>query len=42
MVDLYQGMCEGTGVGYYLIVVGLFVTFEFVFCSLMSSVSFFK
>ena len=41
VVDLYQGVCEGTGDGYYLIVVGFFVTFDFVFCSLMSSVSFF-
>ena len=41
MIDLCQGVGGETGGGYYLIAV-VFLTWAVVFCSLMSSVSFFK
>ena len=41
MIDLCQGVGGETGSGYYLIAI-VFLTWAVVFCSLMSSVSFFK
>ena len=38
MVDFYQDACEGTGGGYYLML--LLFTCAFVFCSLISSIYF--